>query len=132
MKPPIHGLALLWLMDHGVIDEADPPLEDRKWLLDRLIAWTEFFCTFRRGGVGQADAGGEVQRHHAGGVRRVGEGGIRREGGPERGAVAGLDRGEDGVGSVGGGEGGRQDQGGDEKGGGTLHVVLLYSVALRG
>ena len=52
MKPPIHGLALLWLMDHGVIDEADPPLEDRKWLLDRLIAWTEFFCTFRRGGVG--------------------------------------------------------------------------------
>ena len=52
MKPPIHGLALLWLMDHGVIDAADPSEEDRRWLLDRLIAWTEYFCTFRRAGIG--------------------------------------------------------------------------------
>ena len=49
MKPPIHGLALLWLMEHGVIDRAAPPEEDKRWLLDRLAAWTEYFFTFRPG-----------------------------------------------------------------------------------
>ena len=49
MKPPIHGMALLWLMDHGVIDAAAPPLEDKQWLLERLIEWTEFFFRFRPG-----------------------------------------------------------------------------------
>ena len=52
MKPPIHGLSLLWLMDHGVIEAAAPSEEDKQWLLDRLIAWTEYFFTFRRGGIG--------------------------------------------------------------------------------
>ena len=49
MKPPIHGMALLWLMEHGVIDAAAPSLEDKHWLLDRLIAWTEYFFRFRPG-----------------------------------------------------------------------------------
>ena len=49
MKPPIHGLALLWLMDHGVIDAAAPSPEDKQWLLDRLIEWTEYFFRFRPG-----------------------------------------------------------------------------------
>ena len=49
MKPPIHGLALIWLMEHGVIDAAKPALEDQQWLLDRLIAWTEYFFRFRPG-----------------------------------------------------------------------------------
>ena len=49
MKPPIHGLALLWLMDHGVIDAADPPMEERQWLLQRLTDWTEYFFRFRPG-----------------------------------------------------------------------------------
>ena len=49
MKPPIHGLALLWLLEHGVIDSAAPPVEDREWLLERLIGWTEYFFRFRPG-----------------------------------------------------------------------------------
>ena len=49
MKPPIHGLALLWLLDHGVIDAAAPSLADQHWLLERLIAWTEYFFRFRAG-----------------------------------------------------------------------------------
>ena len=47
MKPPIHGMALLWLMDHGVIEAANPSPEAKKWLLDRLIKWTEYFCACR-------------------------------------------------------------------------------------
>ena len=49
MKPPIHGMALLWLMENGVIDAAAPSLEEKQWLLDRLIAWTEYFTRFRPG-----------------------------------------------------------------------------------
>ena len=49
MKPPIHGMALLWLMENGVIDAAAPSLEDKHWLLDRLIGWTEYFFRFRPG-----------------------------------------------------------------------------------
>ena len=49
MKPPIHGLSLIWLMEHGVIDAASPPLADQQWLLERLIAWTEYFFRFRPG-----------------------------------------------------------------------------------
>ena len=49
MKPPIHGLALLWLMKEGVIDAAAPSMKDKQWLLDRLIAWTEYFFRFRPG-----------------------------------------------------------------------------------
>ena len=47
MKPPIHGMVLLWLMEQGVIDAAAPDMEARKWLLERLIAWTEYFFRFR-------------------------------------------------------------------------------------
>ena len=49
MKPPIHGLALLWLLDHGVIDAAAPDEADQLWLLNRLAAWTEYIFTFRSG-----------------------------------------------------------------------------------
>ena len=49
MKPPIHGMALLWLMEHGVIDAAAPSMADKQWLLDRLIGWTEYFFRFRPG-----------------------------------------------------------------------------------
>ena len=49
MKPPIHGLALIWLMEHGVIDAAAPSAEDKQWLLERLINWTEYFFRFRPG-----------------------------------------------------------------------------------
>ena len=49
MKPPIHGLALLWLMENGVIDAAAPDAEDQLWLLDRLAKWTEFFFNYRPG-----------------------------------------------------------------------------------
>lgn len=49
MKPPIHGLALLWLMDRGIIDAAAPATEDKLWLLDRLAKWTEFFFNYRPG-----------------------------------------------------------------------------------
>ncbi len=52
LKPPIHGFALLWLMEHGVVDAAAPSTEDKRWLLERLIAWTEYFCRFRSAGQG--------------------------------------------------------------------------------
>ena len=45
LKPPVHGLMLLWLMEHGIVD--DVPLEEKKWLLNGLIRWTEFFMKFR-------------------------------------------------------------------------------------
>ena len=47
MKPPVQGMALLWLMDHGIIDAAQPSEEDRKWLLERLIRWTDFYYNYR-------------------------------------------------------------------------------------
>ena len=47
MKPPVHGAALLWLMDHGVVDAAAPFLEERTWLLDRMIRATDFYFRFR-------------------------------------------------------------------------------------
>ena len=45
LKPPVHGLALLWLMEHGVYDDVPP--EEKQWLLERLIKWTEYFLNFR-------------------------------------------------------------------------------------
>ena len=47
MKPPIQGMGLLWLMDHGVIDAAAPSEEDRQWMLQRMIRWTEYYYNFR-------------------------------------------------------------------------------------
>lgn len=45
MKPPIHGAALLWLMDNR--DLSCIAAESKKWLLERMIKWTEFFFAFR-------------------------------------------------------------------------------------
>ena len=47
LKPPVQGLALLWLMENGVIERASPAIENKKWLLDRLIKWTEFYFNYR-------------------------------------------------------------------------------------
>ena len=45
LKPPIQGAVLEWLIDNGVYD--DIPFEEKKWLLERLIAWTNYFTGFR-------------------------------------------------------------------------------------
>lgn len=45
LKPPIQGAVLEWLLDNGVYD--DVPVEEKKWLLERLIKWTEYFLNFR-------------------------------------------------------------------------------------
>ena len=47
MKPPVQGALLLWLMKNGVVEAADPSPEDRQWMLDRMIRWTEYFFSFR-------------------------------------------------------------------------------------
>lgn len=47
LKPPVQGMALMWLMDHGIIDKAAPTLEEKKWLLERLIKWTDFYYNYR-------------------------------------------------------------------------------------
>lgn len=45
LKPPIHGAMLEWLIDNGVYDDIN--VEEKKWLLERLIAWTNYFTDFR-------------------------------------------------------------------------------------
>lgn len=45
LKPPIQGAVLEWLLDNGIYD--DVPVEEKKWLLERLIAWTNYFVNFR-------------------------------------------------------------------------------------
>ena len=45
LKPPVQGWALLWLMEQGVYDGV--PREERRWLLDKMIRWTEYFMNFR-------------------------------------------------------------------------------------
>ncbi|MDR1299524.1 MAG: hypothetical protein LBJ84_04660 [Oscillospiraceae bacterium] len=45
LKPPVHGVALLWLMDN--CDFASIPLGSKKWVWDRLVKWTEFFTKLR-------------------------------------------------------------------------------------
>ncbi|SHH99480.1 Trehalase [Sporobacter termitidis DSM 10068] len=45
LKPPVHGLMLLWLMDNGKL--ADVPAESKERVLDGLIRWTEYFFKFR-------------------------------------------------------------------------------------
>ena len=47
MKPPVQGMALLWLMDHGIIEAAQPSLTEKQWLLERLIKWTDFYYNYR-------------------------------------------------------------------------------------
>ena len=45
MKPPFQGIALLWLMKNR--DLSVIPVEEKKWLYDRLKKWTEFFLLCR-------------------------------------------------------------------------------------
>lgn len=45
LKPPIQGAMLEWLLDNGIYD--DIPVEDKKWLLEGLIKWTNYFLNFR-------------------------------------------------------------------------------------
>ncbi|MBR4692933.1 MAG: hypothetical protein IKP17_09255 [Oscillospiraceae bacterium] len=45
MKPPFQGVALNWLMDH--CDLSEIPLEDKKYVYERMAKWTEFFFNFR-------------------------------------------------------------------------------------
>ena len=47
MKPPVQGMLLLWLMENGVVDAAAPTQEEKKWLLERMIRWTEYFFRYR-------------------------------------------------------------------------------------
>ncbi|MDR2615739.1 MAG: hypothetical protein LBC28_04075 [Oscillospiraceae bacterium] len=41
LKPPVHGAALLWLMDNS--DFASISKGEKEWLYDRLIKWTDFW-----------------------------------------------------------------------------------------
>lgn len=45
MKPPVHGAALLWLMENR--DLSGISGESKTWLWERLAKWTEFFMAFR-------------------------------------------------------------------------------------
>ncbi|MDR0470022.1 MAG: hypothetical protein LBH09_08630 [Peptococcaceae bacterium] len=59
MKPPVQGLALLWLMEHK--DLSQFPVEDKEFLYDRMIKWTNFHYEFR-----DLDKDGIVENHTAG------------------------------------------------------------------
>jgi len=41
LKPPVHGAALLWLMDNT--DFASLPADEKEWLYDRIIKWSDFW-----------------------------------------------------------------------------------------
>jgi hypothetical protein len=45
LKPPVHGLALMWLLDHGIYKD----IPDSEWgvVYDGLITWTNYFLNFR-------------------------------------------------------------------------------------
>lgn len=45
MKPPFQGVALDWLMDH--CDLSEIPMEEKRYVYDRMAKWTEFFFNFR-------------------------------------------------------------------------------------
>ena len=45
LKPPVHGVMLMWLMQNGKLDDISD--NEKKWLLERLIKWTEYFTKFR-------------------------------------------------------------------------------------
>ena len=60
LKPPVHGIMLGWLMDHGKLDGV--PAEEKKWLLDKLIKWTEYFFRFRdKDGDGVVEFQGSIE-----------------------------------------------------------------------
>ena len=45
MKPPVQGLGLLWLMEHR--DISGFPLEEKQFLYDGLVKWTNFHLNYR-------------------------------------------------------------------------------------
>ena len=45
LKPPIHGLTLLWLMKNR--DLRAIPAEDKLWTWERLERWTNYWLRFR-------------------------------------------------------------------------------------
>jgi hypothetical protein len=45
LKPPVHGVMLTWLMDNGKLENVS--MEEKTWLLERLIKWTKYFVNFR-------------------------------------------------------------------------------------
>ena len=45
LKPPIHGMTLLWLMDNT--DFASIPKESKEFVWDGMLRWTEYFMKFR-------------------------------------------------------------------------------------
>ena len=45
MKPPFQGVALEWLLDN--CDLSEIPLEDKKYVYERMGKWIEFFFKFR-------------------------------------------------------------------------------------
>ncbi|MDR3210106.1 MAG: hypothetical protein LBT36_05740 [Oscillospiraceae bacterium] len=45
LKPPVHGAALLWLMDNT--DFASIPKDSKAWVYDGLVKWTEFWTKNR-------------------------------------------------------------------------------------
>ena len=45
LKPPIHGMTLLWLMDN--CDFASIPKEGKEYVWDGMVRWTEYFLNFR-------------------------------------------------------------------------------------
>lgn len=47
MKPPVQGMMLLWLMENGVVDAADPSDEEKRWLLERMIRATDYYFRYR-------------------------------------------------------------------------------------
>jgi hypothetical protein len=60
LKPPVHGIMLNWLMDNGRL--ADVPLEEKKWLLEHLVQWTDYFFRFRdKDGDGLTEYQGSIE-----------------------------------------------------------------------
>ncbi|MDR2605675.1 MAG: hypothetical protein LBC38_00135 [Oscillospiraceae bacterium] len=45
LKPPVHGTALLWLMDNT--DFGSLPKSEKEWLYAKLVKWTEFWTKER-------------------------------------------------------------------------------------
>ena len=58
LKPPIHGLALLWLMDNR--DFSSIPKQSKEFAWDGLRRWTEYFLKFR-----DKDGDGLAEFQHA-------------------------------------------------------------------
>lgn len=59
MKPPVQGLALLWLMDH--YDISGLPGDEKEYLWDRMEKWTKFHLEYR-----DLDHDGIFENHNPG------------------------------------------------------------------